>query len=383
MITSTARRADIDWLRIGAFGVLILYHVGLVYAPWDWHVNSLHRVDALQYVALASNPWRLSLLFLISGAALRFMTVRRRTPEVVGARMARLVPPLLFGILVLVPPQAWLEALDKGWWTGGFALFWLKEFSFRGLADGVPLNHLWFILYIGVYSLVTLALLGRDSRLAKAESLLEKAFKGWGLVLVPMAYLAACRLVLFPIFGQTNHLPNDWYNHAMSLGLFALGFVLVGRDDIWRRFEALRWPLLATALAALVTLIFLDIVARESAGAIAARRTVFAIDQWASLIAILGFASRHLRDAEGPARRYLTNAIFPCYLAHQTLLVIAAFILKPLALPIGLEATLLVGVTLGGSLLVYEGVRRVGPLRPLWGLKPEAPKVATPPRAAT
>ncbi|MDO8408694.1 MAG: acyltransferase family protein [Phenylobacterium sp.] len=381
MIISTARRADIDWLRIGAFGVLILYHVGLVYAPWDWHVNSQHRVDALQYVALASNPWRLSLLFLISGAALRFMTVRRRTSEVVGARMARLAPPLLFGVLVLVPPQAWLEALDKGWWTGGFAAFWLKEFSIAGLADGVPLNHLWFILYIGVYSLLTLAVLSRDTRLERAEALLAKALSGWGLILVPMAYLAACRLILFPIFGQTNHLPNDWYNHAMSLGLFALGFVLVGRDDIWRRFEALRWPLLVTALTALATLIVLQALAPDSAWVATVRRTVFAIDQWATLGAILGFGSLHLREADGPVRRYLTDAIFPCYLAHQTLLVIAAFVLKPYALPVGVEAAILVAVTIGGSLLVYEGVRRVGPLRPLWGLKPMAPSLAAPPPA--
>ena len=42
----TQRRADIDWIRIAAFGVLILYHVGLVYAPWDWHVRSPHTIEA-------------------------------------------------------------------------------------------------------------------------------------------------------------------------------------------------------------------------------------------------------------------------------------------------------------------------------------------------
>jgi hypothetical protein len=62
--------------------------------------------------------------------------------------------------------------------------------------------------------------------------------------------------------------------------------------------------------------------------------------------------------------------VFPCYLAHQTLLVIAAHLLIPQDLPVGVEAGLLVLITLGGSLVVYEIVRRTGPLRPLWGLRP-------------
>jgi hypothetical protein len=44
-----ARRADIDWIRVAAFGILILYHVGLVYAPWDWHVHSPHTFEWLRY----------------------------------------------------------------------------------------------------------------------------------------------------------------------------------------------------------------------------------------------------------------------------------------------------------------------------------------------
>ena len=53
-----------------------------------------------------------------------------------------------------------------------------------------------------------------------------------------------------------------------------------------------------------------------------------------------------------------------------TLLVIAAHLLKPRGLPVGVEAGLLVLITLGGSVAVYEIIRRSGPLRPLWGLRP-------------
>ena len=36
------RRHDLDWIRVGAFMLLILYHVGMFYVPWDWHVKSTH-----------------------------------------------------------------------------------------------------------------------------------------------------------------------------------------------------------------------------------------------------------------------------------------------------------------------------------------------------
>lgn len=60
------RRHDLDWLRVIAFGLLVLYHVGMDYVTWDWHVKSPTTQLMLQPVMLLSSPWRMSLLFLIS-----------------------------------------------------------------------------------------------------------------------------------------------------------------------------------------------------------------------------------------------------------------------------------------------------------------------------
>ena len=65
------RRVDLDWVRIGAFGLLIFYHVGMLYVSWGFHIKSAHRVTALDPLMLVLNPWRLSLLFLVSGVATR------------------------------------------------------------------------------------------------------------------------------------------------------------------------------------------------------------------------------------------------------------------------------------------------------------------------
>jgi hypothetical protein len=368
--TPSQRRTDIDWIRIGAFGVLILYHVGLVYAPWDWHVRSTHTIEALGLAALVTNPWRLTLLFMVSGVALRFMV--RKTPPAQGfrQRLQRLVPPLLFGVLFLVPPQSWIEAMEKGSFHGGLTDWWLAEFSPEGLKDGVPLNHVWFVLYITVYSLAALALATSSRLFGWLETVLSRLLAGGRLLVVPMIYLALLRLLVFPWAGLTNHITDDPYNHAMSLGVFLTGFLLALRDDVWTRFERMRWTALAVAAASLPALIVLSQPIDQPPSTPA--NLVFAVYQWATICTVLGFGSRYLRGADGPALRYLTDAVFPCYLAHQTLLVIAAHLLKPLGLPVGAEAGLLILITLGGSLVVYEIVRRIDILRPLWGLRPRS-----------
>ena len=362
------RRADIDWIRIAAFGVLILYHVGLVYAPWDWHVHSPHTLPALGLAALVTNPWRLTLLFMVSGIALRFMVRKTPPARAFGQRLRRLLPPLLFGVLVLVPPQSWIEAVEKGSFSGSLWAWWLSEFSPAGLRDGVPLNHVWFVLYITVYSLAALALASAPRIFGALEAGLAWLLSGGRLLLAPMIYLALLRLWVFPWAGLTNHITDDPYNHAMSLGVFLTGFLLALRDDVWTRFERMRWTALAIAAASLPALIYLSRPIDQPPSTPA--NLAFAIYQWATICAVLGFGSRSLRGADGPALRYLTDAVFPCYLAHQTLLVIAAHVTKPWGLPAGIEAALLATFTLGGSLLVYEIVRRIPWIRPLWGLRP-------------
>jgi len=94
------------------------------------------------------------------------------------------------------------------------------------------------------------------------------------------------------------------------------------------------------------------------------------VDQWCAIAAILGFGARHLNRSH-PALSYLTLAVFPYYIVHQTVIVVAGHHLAQAGLPQGLEAALLIGLTVAACGATYEIVRRVPLLRPLFGLKPE------------
>ena len=69
--------------------------------------------------------------------------------------------------------------------------------------------------------------------------------------------------------------------------------------------------------------------------------------QWFCIVAVLGFARRWL-NRESPARRYLTDAMFPYYIVHQTAIILIAHGLKGLGLAAGLEAAIVIGGTRHG-----------------------------------
>ena len=393
-MTTTAspldRRYDLDWIRVGAFFLLILYHVGMYYVPWDWHVKTPRPIEALEPIMQLTNPWRLTLLFLVSGAATRFMADKISPRKLAGSRVARLLPPLLLAMFVIVPPQSYYEIVEAaaaspaaGIAVDSYGAFWMKYATASGNwcdADGClttpTWNHMWFVAYLLVYSLLLVAMLLMAPRLGqRLQGGLERALSGPGLLIWPIAFLALARIFVMPHFEVTHALVDDWYNHLVSLGAFMLGFGLARSEILRERLIAARWPALTLAVAAwAIWASYAWVYRADDANPPEAlrivMRTVYAIDQWCAIAAILGFGARHLnRDA--PILRYLTLGVFPFYLVHQTLTVVLAHHLAKLELPQGLEASILIAGTFAGCFATYEIARRIGPLGWLLGLKPQ------------
>ena len=86
------------------------------------------------------------------------------------------------------------------------------------------------------------------------------------------------------------------------------------------------------------------------------------------ILTLVGLARRFL-NGDGPVRRYLTEAIFPYYILHQTITVVAGYTLTGFGLGVWAEFVLLVVITFAGCALGYELVRRIAVLRPVMGLK--------------
>ena len=378
------RRYDLDWVRVCAFGILVLYHVGMYYVSWDWHVKSPHASETIEPLMLLSSPWRLSLLFLVSGSATAFLLAK--TPKgFMGSRSWRLLLPLIFGMLVIVPPQSFYEVLDSripGGYHDGYLAFWARylagDGSFcddDGCLDLPTWNHLWFVAYLWVYTVVLWLLVKlAPGLLEKSRTGLARLMSGPGVLVWPVVVLAVVRLALVARFESTHALVDDWYNHAQFFPMFMLGFLAARTEGIWMALQRLRWPALAIALTSygLIVWYFYGAGYDEANPAPDAvrmlQRVVWAVNQWTSIAAILGFAC-HFAPGDSKALRYLTPAVFPVYILHQTVIVVAAYNLRPLDIKPLFEGPLLVVLTFAVCFGAYEIIRRAAWMRPLFGLR--------------
>jgi len=380
---SPSRLYFLDWVRILAFFVLIVYHVGMVYVSWGWHVKSPHAGSAAEPFMLLSSPWRLTLLFFVAGAASRFLLGRMTPGAFLRRRSVRLLLPLLFGMLVVVPPQSYVEVVEKLGYAGGYGAFMrlyiggYDGFCQDGCLSLPTWNHLWFVAYLWAYTIVLGlgALLLPATRIAALGERVASFLSGWRLIAVPALLLGVARMLLLDRFPQDHSLSGDWYNHASYLPVFVLGALVAHAPRFWLALERQRWTALALALAGWAALVVWFAAPHESMTAQAMRtgqmamRCVWTLCAWSAIVAACGFARRHL-DRDSAARRYLTDAVFPVYIAHQTLIVVLAHAFKPLDLSPGLESLLLIVLTTTGCFALYEAVRRARLLRPLFGLAP-------------
>lgn len=375
------RRHDIDALRVIAFAFLILYHVGMLYVhDWGWHIKSSYQSEALQLPMLFMNRWRMDLIFLISGIAAAFLLKPGQTGRFLALRSWRLLLPLTFGIVVVVPVQPYVQGVSNGLVEPGFFGFLAEyytarrwpENAFDGWQHGYTWNHLWYLAYLWAYTVALVAVLpllrsGPGRRLLDAFA----GLRGIALLL-PALPLLFYTVTLQPLFPDNGDFIHDWYRNAVYFTVFLYGFAIARSDAFWA--EALRLRRISLGLALILFPIYAvvrhglpDDIPYWHELLIVTLRNFYV---WAMLLAILGWAHALLNRPFAWLPR-ANEAVYPWYMLHQSLIVLIAYWLVPLRLGAALECTLVLAGTAAGCYLLHEYlIRRVNVLRPLFGLKP-------------
>lgn len=361
----------LDALRLLALGLLIVYHVGMYYVTWDWHLKSPLASAALEPWMRLVNPWRMSLLFLISGAVTAIL-LQRDAPGWLGGRLRQLGLPLLVGVLVIVPPQSYWQVVEQMGYGGSYLEFLPLYLGGHGdfcKPAGPCLilptwNHLWFLPYLMVYTLVLWASVRASPRwLERAGHRLSGtlSYSFLSLLVAPWLALAASRLALRPWFDVTHALVDDPLAHAQYLPAFLAGAILANTPGAWPAIARLR----VTAL--LITLGTWLLLASAQGLPVPLLRAAYAAQQWAGAIAVLGFGWAHLNRPQAWLRG-LASRVFAVYVLHQTLIILLAVALRPLALQPQTEGPLLIVGTVLSALALVRLCEAVKPVRPWLGL---------------
>lgn len=382
------RLHSLDALRVIAFGVLILYHIGMYYVlEWGWHIKSEQPQAWLQDVMVLTNQWRMSLLFLISSMVLTVLLTRveprpfsflKRAGVLIAQRTQRLLIPLIFGMFVIVAPQVYIEWTVNGLIDTSFTRFYLEYINpnTQWLAERhsdiglLTWNHLWFLPYLWVYSILLILLFPVMAQLAKVQL---------GLITFAIASstaMVAIWLMLRSAYPTTHDLLNDWYSHAKYFLVMVVGAVIILQPKLWEALERTRYVSMLVALC-MYSLIIAD--RHDILGPVGDWMTEFwwfrvmvgyivVLNHWAWLAAILGFGKRYLNKPMAWVK-YLNSGVLPYYMMHQTLIVVAAYTLHSIGFPVGVQFVLILLFTLLGCALTYELAKRNVVTRVLFGVK--------------
>src|SRR5438105_6678727 len=110
MLTST-RRYDIDWLRVIAIGLLLLYHVAIGFQSWGIMIGFItnEKPWASVWIPMAMlNVWRIPLLFFVSGMGVYFAMQQRSWKQLLLERARRILIPFLFGMFFIFPISVYI-----------------------------------------------------------------------------------------------------------------------------------------------------------------------------------------------------------------------------------------------------------------------------------
>jgi len=349
------RRYDIDWLRVIAIGLLLIYHIAIIFQPWALFIGFIRSEQLLEGLwkpMSLLNVWRIPLLFYVSGMGVYFAMRKRNWKQLLLERSRRILLPFCFGIVAIVPLHFYV-----------FQKYYDMPLSYYAHA-----GHLWFLGNIIAY----VALLSPLFYYLKKHE--GGAFWKWlsgfmsnplGPLLVTVFFILEVVLVnpgIFEMYAQT------WHGFFIGLLAFLFGFLFVySGKAIWNTLLKWRWLYLALAIGLyLVRFLVFDL---KSPG------YLIAIESNCWIFGLFGWAYKNL-NRPSILLSYLSQAAYPVYIIHMFVLYAGAYFILPLEIPVVLKFILIVVFTGTVSFLLYEFViKRINFIRPLFGLKGTFQKV--------
>lgn len=372
-LPGSARLHDLDWLRVIALAGIFVFHSGSAYSADDWHFISADKSQALKVIGAFLLIWAMPLLFAISGMSAEIAISTRPMRQFLVERVDRLLMPLAFGILVVVPPQVYIERISRGQFEGSFLSFYSHYFNAPYLEIGGTGNfawmglHLWYLLALFIFTLACLPLMNLLRSMAHR---LDGSAASPCTVSLLLVLLPAVPLILVD-----NQLGNEGLGgwNMLSFVLFYVAGLMFANVNGSREGLARAAPLaaiVASASALALLLVRFSAIGLELGPYRALAQDAFhGLAGWASVVAMLGLGVRFLRSGN-TFLAYASEAVLPFYILHQTCIVLVAYWIDGAAFPVWIKYAVVLILGSGLSIAIFELlIRRHRMLRPLFGLR--------------
>ncbi len=364
----------LDWLRVLAILTVFLFHITKIFnydyffiknRQLNWGMTLFDRIVEL---------WGMPLLFVLAAVAMSFSLTSRDNRHFLAERFKRLIIPLILGIFLLSPPQVYIERITHGQFTGSFWQFLPHYFDgwygFGGNFAWMGL-HLWFLLMLFLFSLMTLPLF-RYLKQANGASVVSQKLpllQGETFLVVAVVCTGIIEaLVNLQPDGVGMRVLGGWSPFTYLVGFFLFGYLLALNQEALSSFERNRTRTLLLGLC--TTLMYLVLVVGYGYSSYSIPFSFLrALNSWLWLATILGFGKRYL-NFHNTLLAEANQAVLPFYILHLPVIVIIAFFLITWDIPVLLKYLVLASLSFVIIIGLYQGVIRCLPLlRFVFGMK--------------
>ncbi|MCK8137248.1 acyltransferase family protein [Pseudoalteromonas sp. 2CM28B] len=366
----TNRHYFLDWLRVIAFAVLIFYHIGMLYSEnWGFHFKSTYISHYVEYFLLVFAPWRMLLIWFISGVALRFMLDKVRGVKsnalFVLNRSIFILLPLLVGLWLIVPFQLYAEmsqtsGIDITYWQFYLAFLDINNEMFANYQSGVwphvDVNHLWYLRSLWQFMLIII-LFSLFMKLPFFTPLLKL-----GKVRLPLLV----SLLVIAMLLTHNYLEGDAVREANGFIFLFIGYLSGKHNYFWASLKHYFWVLCVSFTLPLIYILMAYQNVFDLPSYIFT--TIYNIQRVLGVLTMLALA-QHFLNFKTNYLKTFNSWVFPFYLLHQSVLIILCFVLQPLEVGSFIEPLLVVIGTWCICAVIKLIVTRIDILRPLIGVK--------------
>ena len=312
-----ARKHYIDNLRWLALLTLIPYHTAMAWNVWDEpNYIFFEKNRVISSIVVFESPFFMPLLFVLAGISSKYALEKRTVGQYLAERAKKLLVPLAFGTLALMPIMAYLADRFNRGYDGGFfrhyAVFFTKFTDLTGADGGFSLGQFWFLLYLFVISALSAAVI----TLIKKKEYKVKPVPFWTAMLLGLP---------LPLLGELLSVGGK--SLAEYMYLFLLGYFVLSNDGIINKAEKYTLPLGCVGLAASVFDVYLFIWSGREYPVLNSAAKY--ISEWFMIIALLGLAKRYL-DFSGKISGYMKERSFLFYIYHFVWVVAFEYLLYPI-----------------------------------------------------
>jgi glucans biosynthesis protein C len=362
------RQVDLDWIRVIATLIVFLYHISMFFNPFPWHVkNSTIDQSYILVFSLLVGTWIMPIFFAISGITTYHALKRRSGKEFVKERLIRLGIPLVFGVLVLTPPQVYIERLTHQQFKGSFFEFFSQYFNGLYLEINGSGNfaffglHLWYLLVLLVFSMLLFPLFPKIKE--------SKSFTYSQYLLLPIILLIVAAFVEIVNLGG--------WGLPYYLVIYLLGYIYFSQNSFK---EFIRNNNLLIAVVTLITsFIYIFGFINDMAGKNSFVSLIFTyikvLNSWNWLLFIFYLGEKYFTTPK-KGLRYLSQAAMPFYVLHQPIIVGIGFYMYQLSWSKSSKLLLLTLMSFIIIMLIYHFViQHISILRVVFGIKGKRKKV--------